>query len=72
MNELSEFILAFLKILSGSHAADEVRSLSVLVAVDTEKLLFIKCGENLAETGLATTCLTHKKHWLFVLEAFVY
>lgn len=68
---MGEFILAFLKILAGSHAADEVRSLRVLVAVDAEKLLIIESGEHLAETRLATACLTDKKHWLFILEAFV-
>jgi len=63
--------LGLLQIFPSSHAADEVRCLSILVAVDAEELLVVESSKNLTQCSLSAPCLTYQKYWLLIPEALV-
>ena len=42
------------------------------MAVDTIKLLLIKCSKDLAKSSLSTPSLSNKKNWLLSTKALVH
>ena len=64
-------MLGLLQIFTSSHAADEVRCLGILVAVDAEELLVVESSKDLTQCGLSAPCLADQKYWLLVPEALV-
>ena len=64
--------MSLLKILARSHAADEIRSLRVLMTIDLhESLVGDLRGKDLAESCFSATCLTNEQDRLSVSQAFL-
>lgn len=72
LQDLGQFVLCLLQVLTRTHAADEITRLSILMTIDLKQILLSDLGrEDLAKCSLATTSVTNKKDWLTVTKAFI-